>query len=387
MKISILVPDLSENCLGRAYILAKVLQRRYDIEIIGPVFGEGIWKPVANDKDIVYKFVKLNKRKISLWRLRELYRKIDGDIIYSIKPLFTSFGFGLLKKFINRKPLILDIDDWQMGLMNDYFHSLSLVKRIGYLLGSIIYPFNANSYWNNLFFSKLYFCADKITVSNNLLKDKFGGAVVWHGRDTDFLNPHKFDKYSLKQKYRIDEKIKIVMFLGTPRPHKGIEDLVEAVGLIKNKNIILAIVGVDAKNPYCKNLIKTAEKILIKRLKVFGLQPFQKVPEFLSIADVIVIPQRRGDSAIMQIPAKLFDAMAMAKPIISNSVSELPQILENCGWIIEPDNPKELSKMIQYVLDNTEEAMKIGLKAREKCIEKYNLNIMEKTLIEVFKNY
>lgn len=54
MKISILTPDLSHNCLGRAYLLAKVLQRRYEVEIDGPVFGKGIWESVANDKNIKY---------------------------------------------------------------------------------------------------------------------------------------------------------------------------------------------------------------------------------------------------------------------------------------------------------------------------------------------
>jgi len=38
MKISILTPDLSHNCLGRAYLLAKILQRRYKIEIVDTVF-------------------------------------------------------------------------------------------------------------------------------------------------------------------------------------------------------------------------------------------------------------------------------------------------------------------------------------------------------------
>ena len=42
MKISILSPDLSHNCLGRAYLLVKILQRRYEVEIIGPMLGEGI---------------------------------------------------------------------------------------------------------------------------------------------------------------------------------------------------------------------------------------------------------------------------------------------------------------------------------------------------------
>ena len=100
MKISILTPDLSSNCLGRAYLLAKILQKHYKVEIVGPIFGDGLWEPLANDKSIVYKYVKICGRIKPYWQIKKLIRKIDGDIIYASKPLLTSFGIGLLKKFI-----------------------------------------------------------------------------------------------------------------------------------------------------------------------------------------------------------------------------------------------------------------------------------------------
>jgi len=126
MKISVLTPDLSHNCLGRAYLLAKILQRRYEVEIVGPVFGDGIWGPVANDKSITYKSVEIYGRFRPYLQIKELAKKIDGDIIYASKPLFTSFGVGLSKKVFNRKPLILDIDDWQMGFMKSIYGSFFL---------------------------------------------------------------------------------------------------------------------------------------------------------------------------------------------------------------------------------------------------------------------
>ncbi len=211
--------------------------------------------------------------------------------------------------------------------------------------------------------------------------------IVWYGRDTSALNPTKFDKYLLRQKYGIDKENKIVMFFGTPRPHKGIEDLVEAINLIKNKNAMLVIVGFDDRDQYCKNLIKTVKKILMERVKIFGLQSFKRIPELLSVADIIVIPQRRSYSTIGQIPAKVFDAMAMAKPIIATNVSDLPDILNGCGWIVEAGNPGQLGRMIQYVMDNPEKAIEIGWKARQKCIERYSWDIMEKTLAGVIANY
>ena len=52
MKMSVLPADLSHSCVGRAYLLAKILQRRYEVEVVGSVFENGILKPVANDKKI-----------------------------------------------------------------------------------------------------------------------------------------------------------------------------------------------------------------------------------------------------------------------------------------------------------------------------------------------
>lgn len=386
MKISILTPDLSHNCLGRAYLLAKILQRHYEVEIVGPMFGDGIWDPVANDKSIPYKSVKIRGRFKPYWQIRELAKKMDGDVIYASKPLFTSFGVGLLKKMFNSKPLILDIDDWQMGFMKEIYSSLALTQSFKPLAASALYLYSMGSYWNNLFGEKLADLADEITVSNNFLQDKFGGTIVWHGRDTEAFDPPKFDKYLLREKYQIERIKKIVMFFGTPRAHKGIEDIMKAIDSIKNQDVVLVIVGIDT-DQYSKKLVEIGKEMLGDRFRVFGLQPFEKVPEFLAMADVVVIPQRRNLATVGQVPAKVFDAMAMAKPIIATNVSDLTLILNGCGWIVEPENPKQLAETLQYVLDNPEEADAMGRKARQKCIDKYSWDAMENVLVKVFGKY
>jgi len=120
---------------------------------------------------------------------------------------------------------------------------------------------------------------------------------------------------------------------------------------------------------------------------VFGIQPFDKIPQFLAMADVVVIPQKKNLATIGQIPAKLFDAMAMAKPIIATDVSDIPEILDGCGWVVEPENPEKLADAIKYVFDHPLEAETMGQKAREKCIDRYSWEAMEKVLINIFKKY
>ena len=386
MKVSVLTPDLSHNCLGRAYLLAKILQRHYDVEIIGPIFGDGIWKPLAQVDELSYKANKLSSLPRFLLQVRGMLKEITGDVVYASKPLFTSFGIGLLKKLLGRRPLVLDIDDWQMGFMKGNYGNMPLTHRLKHLAYSTLQPHSGGSYWNNLFGEKLTHLADEITVSNNFLKKKFGGTIIWHARDTEAFNPEKFDKSLVREKYGIGRHKRVVMFFGTSKPHKGMEDLIQAVSLLQDRDAMLALVGTD-ESSYSQNLIKLADEMLGGKFKAFGLQPFGKVPEFLAMSDVIVIPQKRNLATIGQVPAKVFDAMAMAKPIIATAVSDLPEILDGCGWTVEPENSEQLAEAIQHVIQCPEEVEQIGQKARQKCIEKYSWDAMENVLVSIFRKY
>jgi glycosyltransferase involved in cell wall biosynthesis len=387
MKISILTPDLSNNCLGRSYLLAKILRRRYDVEMLGPIFGKTIWEPVSNDNTIEYKTVMVGKGLTPYLQLTHLYKKIDGDVILASKPLFTSFGIGLLKKVSASRPLVLDIDDWQMGFIRERDAQHSRNQRIRSLLVSLLLIYKMRSFWNNLIFEKLHSFADEIIVSNTFLKDKFGGTVVWHGRDTNAFDPCRYDKTNMRFKYKIDMDKKIVMFLGTPRKYKGIEDLINAVHLLNDRNIVLMVVGIDFDLPYASHLVDAAQNKLGPNFKGYGMQKFHAIPEYLAMADVVVIPQKNNLATIGQMPAKVFDAMAMAKPIVATAVSDLPKILSGCGYISPPDNPEKLSETIQFAIQNSGRSDELGTFARERCVKNYSWDSMEAKLYSIFKKY
>jgi glycosyltransferase involved in cell wall biosynthesis len=388
MKISVLTPDLSHNCLGRAHLLAKILQRQFEVEIVGPMFSEKIWEPLADMDNISYSTVRIRNSIIKNYRSSiSLVENISGDVVYASKPIFTSYGLGILAKLTKRRPLILDIDDWQVGLAQETQRNLpSLKYRLKNLVTSAIELYSIDSYWNHVIGEQLTWLAQDITVSNTFLQKKFGGSVIWHARDSNAFIPEAFSQTASKESFGIKQTQKVVMFLGTPRPHKGLDDLVEAIAQIKNPNILLVIVGLD-KNIYSQRLLKVAENKLAERFKGFGIQSFETIPEFLAIADVVVIPQRHSSASVGQIPAKVFDSMAMAKPTISTNISDLPNILSGCGWIVEPEKPHQLAHTIQYVLDHPDEAQQTGSKAREKFMNNYSWDAMEAKLTAIFRNY
>ena len=55
-----------------------------------------------------------------------------------------------------------------------------------------------------------------------------------------------------------------------------------------------------------------------------------------------------------------------------------------CGWIVEPENTRQLAETIKYVFDHPVEAKEKGKKAREKCKREYSWNVVEKCLVGVF---
>ena len=387
MKISILCPSLSSNGLGRAYLLAKVLQRRYDVEIIGPLFGQGIWPPLAHAADVELTPVRIGPAPLAYCRLAGLFaRKVTGDVIYACKPMLMSLGVGLWRRCRQNRPLVLDIDDWDFGLARQLLGDKSLIRKARSLAYSTLCFYRGSSYWNTALFQRLAHRADAITVSNTFLKAKFGGTIICHGRDTNRLDPAGFDAAAIRDRYNIPQEKKVVMFLGTPTPPKGLDDLVEAVGSIGQENVLLLIVGTD-ESDYCRRLISFADTALPGRFRAFGMQPFEAVPQFLAMADVVVIPQRANLATAGQVPAKVFDAMAMAKPVVATAVSDLPAILSGCGWITPPQDPRQLAQTIGYVLDHPAEAAECGRAARRRCRHIYSYDAMDRVLHAVFAPY
>ena len=387
MKVSILTPNVSSNALGRAYLLGQLLCHENEVEIIGPVLGRGVWPPLKNiEENENITLLPIKTRNLFSY-VKYLKKNISSDVVYISKPVLTSFGIYELLKEKNGIPVVLDIDDWDLGFI------LDSVKK-GYL-GWYLFP----GYHNNFKGLPDSYVLDKIsetanipkTVSNSFLRRKFGGVIIPHTRDEKKFNPKRYPNEISKEKLGLPQNKTVVMFFGTPRPHKGVKELILSFKeneLARRKEVMLLIVG-TAMDKYSQEIQRLAKKILGNRVRFIDYVPFSKIPQVVSAADIYVIPQIESESSKGQLPAKLFDAMAMGKAIISTNVSDIPNILDNAGIIIS-GNPKrivrELSHALIYLLDNPKIARSLGAKARKKFLRNYSFSRMRVLLRNVLKN-
>ncbi len=211
-KVSVLAPDLSGGGGTRVYLIAKVLQKLgYDVTVYGFLFGDEIYPQPPEYLPVSYlegcDFPQMISSGLNL------LKAIDGDILYAIKPRPTSFGMGVIKTLINKKPLLLDIDDWEMSWFggDDWQYKPSLKQLARDLLksdGSLRNPqYPLYLQWSE----KLISQANAITVNNKFLEYRYGGTYLPNAKDTELFNPDKFNADECRAKYGLSD-YKVLMF-------------------------------------------------------------------------------------------------------------------------------------------------------------------------------
>ena len=369
MKISVLAFDLSDNATGRADLLARLLASRWEVEVVCPCFGERLWSPAIGG-GVRYRAVEVGSarrypRFARLWRQLAVYA--DGDVLYASKPRATSYGVALLARRRRPRPLLLDIDDWEVG----FFRRAGPWGTLGRAL-NLANPKGLPWTW---LMERLVRRADAITVASRFLERRFGGTLIPHVRDTEAWDPARYDRAAARARLGVGDA-RVVMFLGTPRGHKGVDDLVEAVGLVGG-DTRLVLVGADVAGESGRRWAARPWVQLV------GEIPFDDVPRYLVAADAVAVPQRATTDTVGQVPAKIFDAMSLARPIVSTAVSMIPEILDGCGVLVPPGDVVALATSLRRLLDDPFTAAELGRRARARCRERYSFAAARAALFPV----
>ncbi|AMW30452.1 glycosyltransferase family 4 protein [Arthrospira platensis] len=381
LKISIISPEMSGAGVVRSFLIAQALKMlNYQVEILGfLVEGKNIYVTPAFDVSIFSVAVDDNYQNF-ISASPKILEKVDGDIIYAVKPRSSSFGISLIKKVMSRRPLVLDIDDWELSWQggDDWKYSPNpkqlakdILKKDGVLR-------NPDYRFYLKLMEKLVSYSDAVTVNTKFIQNRFGGVYLPNGKDTTLFDPSKYNPEMSRSRYHLSE-YKILMFPGAPRPYKGVEDVLMALDLIDQSDFKLVIVGGSPYDNYDDILMETWGRWIIK-LPNF---PAEKMPEIVAAAHVIVVPQRDHPATRAQFPLKLTDGMSMAKPVLASRVGDIPEILGDTGYLVEPNSPEQIADTLQLIFQDLHVANDRGLQARKRCVELYSLEAMANVLSNV----
>ncbi|MDO8430314.1 MAG: glycosyltransferase family 4 protein [bacterium] len=215
--------------------------------------------------------------------------------------------------------------------------------------------------------------AKLIVMLNNFLKKEIAGAGVPGNKILvfpDCVDLEEFDqnisKETARKKIDLPLDKKIVVYTGSFSIYdwKGVDVLLEAAKSFGNDYLF---VGVGAHNE--EEMKQLEDRYPLKNILLKYFIPHQSVIWYLKAADILVLPNKSGNAISVwhTSPLKLFEYMAVQRPIIS---SDLPSIREVVGeeevFLVKPNKPEDLSKAISFLSGEKDLQLKLAANAYNK---------------------
>ena len=113
----------------------------------------------------------------------------------------------------------------------------------------------------------------------------------------------------------------------------------------KRFDIHILMIGDGPKKAEIQSL---AASYNLPNLTLLPEKPREIIPDYLSAADVALIPLKKADIFMGALPSKIFDAWACARPILLSIDGEAREVVENVngGIFIPPEDPAKMAKAL-----------------------------------------
>lgn len=302
------------------------------------------------------------------------YNKIGKqDVIIASSPPYTVGISGMVLGKLKKIPFVFEVRDlWpesivQLGQVKNRFIikllewiELRMYKGASLIVG-ISDPF-----------------VDFIS-SKGIPKEKI--EIIKNGVNLELFQPQEPD-VKLKNSLGLSDKF-IVSYFGTFGLAQGLESILRTAEILKlNNNIHFLFIGDGADR---EKLLDLKNRLNLKNVTIIKPVPKKEIVKYYSISDVMLVPLRNLSLFNSALPSKMFEIMAMGKPIIHTVDGETRELLgkEKVGIYVEAENPIKLSKAIVDISNNFE-LQKITKQKSRKLVEReFDRNKLAKDYLDL----
>jgi glycosyltransferase involved in cell wall biosynthesis len=275
-------------------------------------------------------------------------RKADF-IICESPPLFL----GITAVFISRikgSKLVFNVSDlWpesaeKLGIVNNRF-----LLRLAYRLEAWVYKH-----------SHLISGQTQGIVSS--IRQRFPMKhVQWfpNGVDLDFWEQtHEQIPWRDRLGFRPDDFV--VLYAGIIGHAQGLSIIPEAAELVGHLPVQFVIVG---DGPVKEDLLLKVQEKGLKNVHFQPNQPKAMIPSFIKSCDAFLVPLKKLDLFLGAIPSKLFEPLAMKKPIllgVEGEAKELFVMQGKAGLSFEPENAIDLVDKLRILINDRKASSQMG---------------------------
>ncbi len=338
-------------------------------EVIDSVQVYRTWIFVSNSRGIVARLLNYFSFVITSF-IKLLMIKRADFLICESPPLFLGITAVLISR-IKRMKLVFNVSDlWpesaeKLNLVNNRF-----LLKLSYNLEAWIYR------------SSFLISGQTKGIVRSIVTRFPDKQVVWfpNGVDFDFLEGQHED-FFWRKTLNIKDSDFLLLYAGIIGHAQGLDVILRAADMLRDKAVKFVIVG---DGPEKDNLIRMAK---IKSLGNVIFQPNQqkaKIPSLIKACDAYIVPLKKLELFKGAIPSKLFEPLALAKPILLGVDGEASQLFieeGKSGLHFEPEDAQSLSDQIQVLYVDRNLARSLGMQGKKYIMDNFNrLNIHDQFL-------
>lgn len=230
--------------------------------------------------------------------------------------------------------------------------------------------------------------AHKIITTNKSFVDKF----ISRGCPPDKINivmnsPQDsiFNRFVNKSKNKSDENKYVVMYHGIIIKRYGLEELVNAANLLRDKipGLELRVYGIGEDLSLFLEMVQKLNLDII--VKYFGQVPIEKIVEIIPECDVGIIPNRLSPFTKINFPTRIFEYLHMKKPVVVPRTQGINDYFdEGSIFYFDAGDAGNLANVIFNVYSDPTKTFDVVNKGY-KIYQNYRWEHQSKNLIKIYK--
>jgi glycosyltransferase involved in cell wall biosynthesis len=210
--------------------------------------------------------------------------------------------------------------------------------------------------------------------------------VIPNGVDTQRFRPLPRDEV-LAEHYGLDGKI-VIGYLGSLNWYEGHELLFEAFARLHARHpaVRLLIVG---EGSHLNTLLKLRTQLgLEDEIIMPGSVPFEEVEAHYSLVDIAPVTRLSSPVTETVSPLKPFEAMAMAKTVISSDVAIMTEIIDEgrTGLLFRKGDAGSLEEVLERLVRDPELRERLGVQAREWVVAERDWRTLSGRVADIYRH-
>lgn len=209
-------------------------------------------------------------------------------------------------------------------------------------------------------------------ICTDILRRNPGKTVHWlpNGVDRVLLNTPVGSDWRKRAGYSDSEFL--ILYAGIIGIAQGLDTILDAAKRLKpDSRIRFLLLG---EGPEKDRLLKRKQTEGIENVDFPEAVKREGMPDVIHAVDAAVVPLKKMDLFLGAIPSKIFENLALGKPIILGVDGEARNIFINqkpCGIYVEPENAEQLARAAEELAGNPQQCNELGKNGRTLVEEKF----------------